>query len=492
MDRQAHPTTEERRRPSHIWRWLALSAALHLPFSPLVPLLGLAGVLLGRTPVPDEPKETLVGIPVELLGEEQPPAVVPPETTPAAVSQPSDPVIVPTPKPRPRPLELDGGLSASKGPDGGLDAGLDGGKGDAGTEDGGTQGDGGTEDGGAQTDGGTEDGGGPADAGMDASVIATVDAGAASADPLRITGNFAKVAQSNANIRIHFFVTQLRQHPAGSVINELLESEPQWRDLLAPTGINPLRDLDKLFLYGPQLRHSDQIGVFLQFGKDVTELRAKVDAIVQRSGKAGEWSREGGKPVGRGTAAGAPRAFVLYPGQIVGMVPEAEVGNAVSISRLSLPEPTHPGEIVTVSAKDPYRIAHLRSMGLSVPESIKQVRLTVLGTADGGALVKLVAGDESPESAQVHAEEMLRQLRALTGGLLSVSLESRGKEILGETRVRPLQLAFMLNEVRNYVERWRQGGATRKSRKPDKKAAEPRAVPSSYGTSSHRTSSVGK
>ncbi len=52
-------------------RWLLVSIALHLPFTPLGPLFGLLA-LMTRAPQPALPTEELTGIPVELLEQSQP------------------------------------------------------------------------------------------------------------------------------------------------------------------------------------------------------------------------------------------------------------------------------------------------------------------------------------------------------------------------------------------------------------------------------------
>ena len=52
-------------------RWLLVSIAIHLPFTPLGPLFGLLA-LLSSPPQPAPPIEELHGIPVELLQSTQP------------------------------------------------------------------------------------------------------------------------------------------------------------------------------------------------------------------------------------------------------------------------------------------------------------------------------------------------------------------------------------------------------------------------------------
>src|SRR5258706_9635826 len=113
---------------SRFGRFLALALALHLPLTPIGPLLGLLALLAHRGR--EVPEEHLNSIPVSLLSDEdleqlgmkapdQPPPSAPApgpgdDTAPAASSPPKP---KPTPKPKPvvsRPSEPDAGVEVTR------------------------------------------------------------------------------------------------------------------------------------------------------------------------------------------------------------------------------------------------------------------------------------------------------------------------------------------------------------------------------------------
>ena len=115
-----------------------ISLVLHLPFTPLGPLLGMLALFVGARDVPEAPIEELRGIPVEILrdpGTLPETSAVPPPSSNQTVAK-----ILPPPKPAapvdagaPKP-DLDAGRVADAGPeDAGLDAGRDAGL-DAGSD----------------------------------------------------------------------------------------------------------------------------------------------------------------------------------------------------------------------------------------------------------------------------------------------------------------------------------------------------------------------
>lgn len=93
--------------------------------------------------------------------------------------------------------------------------------------------------------------------------------------------------------------------------------------------------------------------------------------------------------------------------------------------------------------------------------SIKWLRLKLTPSDDGGAVVNVVAGDESPELAQQNAANLEQNISAISrinlgllGALLgktetrfieTVRFDSRGKQIHGELTVTAAQLGSVLD-----------------------------------------------
>lgn len=414
--------------------WLALASLAHLPLTPLAALLGLLTVL-SQDPEGDQgPLQPVTGIPVELLdeeeGQEQAGVGVPAE--PEAAAPDVFPVPVPEPSaqpPRPAPAER---------PDAGIE---DAGVADAGAEDAGTEGTG-------------ADAGADADADVDAA-----DAGTSRrpiGNRIGLKGSEG-VADPNANVRLKVDVEKLRAHPLAPRVGAILKNVYQWRDFFGPTGLDPVRDIDRMIVWGPQFRDSSEVGAVIQHNVGAARMHAAIDALVERDAEHGAWLPDAGVPIARAQADRASRYFVLTTPRLVVVVPETAVK---SVQGVKSPLPPLPdGEVAWAYLATPWRA--LRGLPLQVPQSIKWVRLTVVALVHGGVHIALEGEDESAELAADHAPVLERQLVAITqldlgilGAILGarpqrfverISLRAEGARLVGEADLTNAQLLNALD-----------------------------------------------
>jgi hypothetical protein len=433
-----------RKRLSRWWPWLVLSAILHLPFTPLGPLLGLFALLVRmHSGVPDEPLEEFVGIPVELLA-----APAPAAEAPAGTAVEGDAVLFTPPKPKPdkkpksEPTDAGAPVAAS---DAGLDAsladaaipveaGVPVGLADAGTFS--------TEP--STADAGTADAGTPDADTPDAD---TPDAGVTRPDPFAIAGELGKFQKGNVNVRIHLFLAPLKRHPAAGVIAGLLTREPQWQEFLGPGELDPIRDFTKIVIMGPQLVDSSQVGVFLEYSADPKAVRRAVDALVQHT-EGARWETKHKKPVAYVHKAGGDRVIILYPNRGVVIVPPKPAEQMIALSKFPpLGVPSSDDEILQLMLKTPHRVSGLKRAGLQIPKSISMAKVFISGTQNGGAEVRLELDDESPEAAAAHGPDLERDLAGVTKGFLSLPLNAQGARIVGEAKLSPLIVGTVLSWV---------------------------------------------
>jgi hypothetical protein len=394
-----------------------VSVLLHTPLTPLIGLLGLVSFLSLKKPEP-APEEPLTTIPVDLLEGDEPGAAAPPPPAPVVAAPPEgvvEPVAPPKPKPKPKPKQPieDAGIVDAEAPDAATrdaeapDAALDAGLPDA-----------------AAT---------PSDAGSDA---AASDAGIAEADagtpnPMAaLAGDAKKVVDPNANVQLIVYPEKIRNHPLAPRIGQLLASVYQWRDFFGPAKLDPVRDVDRILIVGPELRDSSNVAAIIQHNVGQARMHDALDAIVHADPEHGEWL-DAGVPAATAYADRAPRVLVMPSPKVVVVVPPNLKDAALGLKRVRIPNPSGPA-VVYGYAVTPWRPA--RAAGIALPHSLAWAKVWVTPSDGGGAVVEAEAEDESPEAATKHAEELNLQIQDALSMAASVSL--LGQMFLGTRATR--------------------------------------------------------
>ncbi|HET9957675.1 MAG TPA: hypothetical protein VFQ61_24425 [Polyangiaceae bacterium] len=419
--------------------WLLASALIHLPMTPAAALLGLLGWALTRPSADDIPAlPPITEIPVEIL-ESDPADAQPvggpkstepgPGATGEGVAVPTPkPVPKPKPKPKPKPAERDRAEDAQAGA---------GGAGNA------------TPPGKHAPAAGGSTGGEKKPEGI--------------ADPIAAAGGARKVADPNANVRVLVDTEKLRSHPMGPRIGALLSGIYQWRDFFGPSGINPVNDIDRILIAGPQLRRSDEVVAVLQHRVGQERIRAALDRLVQRDA-SGAWL-DSKVPVAKARADRADRYFVLPNPRIVVVSPESTLESAKRLGA-QVRLPALPGAtVVNAYVNAPARA--FRGLPFRVPDTLQWVRARIDATADNGAVVEIEAEDASEDAATQDAVFLTRNVTAATqldlgllGQLLGtrpqrfverVEFEAKGRRVVGKIVLTAAQIAALYDFAQMFL-----------------------------------------
>ncbi len=422
---------------SRFAKLLGVSLLLHLPFTPWAALIGLIG--LWRPPADDVSSPPITAIPIDLIEDQlpqAPPEPAQPESAPdnAAVGEPS----APKPKPKPKPKDEPAKIHDAGAPDA-EDS-------DAGAEDAGK----------AEADAGAKHL--EADAGAPIADAGPSDAGARPlSDPTLVAG-VKQVADSNANVRLTIYTAKIRENPLGQRLGPLLRSLYQWRDFFGPTAIDPIRDVDQIYIVGPQLRDSSNVVAILKHHVPPDRMHTAVDALVRADRAGGMWL-DAGVPAASAHADGSERRFILANPTTVIVAPPSAYAGALAAGKLVHLLPSSGPEVAMIYLATPWRA--FIGWPVQVPQSIKWARIRVTPTVDGGATAELEAEDENEAQARDDAAYLTRTANALSqlnlgllGSLLGqqthkfidhVSFDSNGKTIRGEARITADQLSSALD-----------------------------------------------
>jgi hypothetical protein len=428
--------------PKRMWRFLALAVVLHAPLTPLSALLGLVSLLGGQTEEPALPPVT--EIPLDLIDDEgAATASKPSEAPPASAPEMGGPAAPELPKEPDAPLEKPKKPKKQPKPPASADPP------DAGVPDAGAA--------------GPPDAGAPPDA-------APKKPGEGIGSPVAGLSD-KRVVDPNAHVQVLVHNDRVRKHPLGDRIGPLLKNVYQWRDFFGPTAIDPVRDVDRMMIVGSQLRDSRDVVAILQFNLPQARVRDGVEALVARDPEGG-WI-DGPVPVAKAHADRGERFFVFPSPQILVVAPASAQAAAQRLSkRFRLPAPKG-DEIALAKLDTPWR--PLRSLGVSIPQTITSAELRLSPGADGGVVIDVLAHDESEDKAIADAR-MLRN--ALDIGLMGAvvlgtshlqgSFEADGADIRGELVLPRKQVQAILELARGFL-----GGA------PSPRASPAPAAPAS-------------
>ena len=439
MDSKTHRRGPADTSSARFAKLLVVSVLLHVPLTPWAALVGLLS--LWSPPSEDVDSPPITGIPVDLIEDEAPPVSAP--EAPAAPTDPAgpaEPVVVAKPKKRTEPAKIvDAGMPEAEAADAEVDAGV--------SADGGNA----ARDAGALAD--ANDAGALADAGAP-----TSDAGTKPLSDPSVVAGVKRVADPNANVRITLYTDKIRANPLGKQIGPLLGSLYQWRDFFGPAGIDPIKDIDQIYIVGPQLRNSSNVVAILRHHLPAAKMHAALDLLVRADKQGGEWL-DASVPVASAHADGAERRFVVANAQTVVVTPPSAYAAAAAAGKQLTLRPSKGPEAAMIYLATPSRA--FLGLPIKVPDSIKWARIRITATADGGANAEIEAEDENAEIASEDAAYLTRTANALSqlnlgflGSLLGqsshrfiehVAFSSQGNLIHGTASVTADQLQTALD-----------------------------------------------
>jgi hypothetical protein len=289
------------------------------------------------------------------------------------------------------------------------------------------------------------------------------------ADPVALSGVQTELLPSNANVNLLLLCDRVREHPLGARIGKLLVNFPQWSSFFAAAELDPVRDLNRILVVGPEFRRSADMVAIIQHRLSRAVVREAVDRLVQRPPR-GRWLKAK-VPAARASADRAERLFVMPSPNLLVVAPPHLEKQLLSASALRFPTPEGK-EALVLHVRAP---AHaLRGLPVSLPDSFAWLRLDVTPQEDGGAQLRITAEDASARDATSHARSLSTALNALTnpdlgalGALLGlrsiafvdpIELRARGAQISGQVNVSRHQLERLLGLAEELLADWSERG----------------------------------
>jgi len=205
------------------------------------------------------------------------------------------------------------------------------------------------------------------------------------------------------------YVDRLRGCPAA----EKLARAGYFADLLDGTGLDPMRDFDRVFVASTGITRDDRAVVIAQHKLTADRLRSAVDVLIARSEPPGAWLDGMGLPAARVTIHGHTRVIGMVDDDYVAVVPEPLAGQArLWLGTGGFPDPQSSAAIVSV-ARDPSTT--LRAPRLPrIPQTVSSMRIELRCSEDGSVDASVDADSASEQQAEKDAATMTEEVARAT------------------------------------------------------------------------------
>lgn len=254
-------------------------------------------------------------------------------------------------------------------------------------------------------------------------------------DPVALSGEAAAIVDSNADLRLTIFADVIRDHPLGERVASLLRRTPQWRDFFGPSAIDPIADVDRVLLAGPDFRDSSEVVAVVQHHLPPKRIEQAMETMVLRDGK---WlDRKARLALAR--ADRATRLFAAPNDHVVVVAPPQLEKQVRALGEKTRFPNTDDAVALSAYIVKPHYAA--KGTGVVLPKTLRWARLDLRPRADGGGVLQILAQETSAEAAN----ETAALVQALIDQATSLDLRKGGawggvaSFLMGASKVKMLE-----------------------------------------------------
>jgi len=265
--------------------------------------------------------------------------------------------------------------------------------------------------------------------------------------------NAAQIAQaiSGGQVSALVYIERVRGH----AIAPKLESLSVWKQVLEGTGLDPMRDLERVYATSTSTSDESHSVLVAEHKLTLEQAQKAIDIFVKRSSPEGEWVQGSAFPLARVTVKGRKRVVALPTDNLVIILPEALAQQAAGFSGSGGLHDPSGSEAVVASALQPRKTVKVRLKRFpKIPKSLSQATTTVVLTPDGGAKVNFLGRSNSAAQAKKDAKALTKRVDKATSVKVSVVrirffqkvvFRAEGDQVKANVKVTASQLDRMLS-----------------------------------------------
>jgi hypothetical protein len=226
-------------------------------------------------------------------------------------------------------------------------------------------------------------------------------------NPSEFIGSAGDIQPGIPNVQIFVNVAEVRKSAIAPQVSKFFALIPEWDSFIAGTNVDPIRDADWFYLFGPSLytKRSSKVALFIRYSVS--------DAVVDRAVEIVSKKYASGGPIDAGVpgvkaylghADYAPRVFLRPQPHFLAVVPpDYATAFAKVLKKGRFDKKGRAGEVARISVRDPGRPMPF------LPETLKELRLWGTPREDGG--IEIFGEADAPDAAAaVAAADQVKKL----------------------------------------------------------------------------------
>lgn len=265
--------------------------------------------------------------------------------------------------------------------------------------------------------------------------------GGASSPPPVPDAHERAVAATGAKIRGLLHVERVRNHPMAPLLLDMAGKETQ---VLDGTGIEPLQDVDRVFVAAKSANDPKAVMALLEHHVEAERLKTAMQAMVDKSGGEGRWVE--GAPYPTAIVYVEKRRSLVAavsPTMLVITSPELEKKVEPLAGASGLPEPAG-DEALSAFVSEPRQTLDNPQGTPPIPATIAFVEGTVTFQANGDADVHIEGKSANPAQARDDAKEINDTITEATSAKMGpvrvqvvkpIVFAAEGDELKGDRKV---------------------------------------------------------
>lgn len=247
---------------------------------------------------------------------------------------------------------------------------------------------------------------GPTDAGADGE--AGGDAGPVRVkDPNALAGGLNSIKPPNKEVHVSVLVRldHLRTHPIGKQLGVRLANIPQWKPFFEGTGLDPVKDFDALFAFGPRFYETSRVSAIIAHNKQDETMKLVLEGVAKRF-PGSEWIGDDEVPAFRAKIDGADRVVVQLPGGLIVTPPDGEK-QSIELGHQLIKKHKRVGDTLPKGDADLVVSSYLAKPSnvlTAIPEDLHDVHITIRKRKDDGAALDMDAAAKDDKHAKDDAD----------------------------------------------------------------------------------------